>query len=117
MEQFVAFKSTKIALIAGAILFSLTGCNDSPSNEEVSKPRALTTAEKCANVGIKEHLSNYPSHLGLKLHSYEITNEDFVGGGGDKPYAITVHFVMDFTFNGQRMQTPYSKFCTINHGY
>lgn len=116
MEKFIIFKSVKIVIISGIIFFSLTGCNDTPPKEEESKPVELTMAEKCANVGISEHLSNYPSHLGLELHSYKITNEESVGSG-DNPYGITVYFVMDFTFRGQRMQTPYSKFCTIDYGY
>lgn len=119
MEKFIIFKSVKTVIIFGIIFFSLTGCNDSPTNDEESKPSKpveLTMAEKCANVGINEHLSNYPSQLGLELHSYKITDEEPVGSG-DKPHGVTVYFVMDFTFNGQRMQTPYAKFCTINYGY
>jgi len=35
----------------------------------------LTMAEKCVNRGIDRLLSNYPSHLGLKLNSYLMTKK------------------------------------------
>ena len=98
----------------------LFGCdsNTSTDNSAPSKgePRELTTAERCANVGIKEFMSNYPSHLGVELHSYTITEEKPAGEGA-QPYGINVSFDMDYTFSGNRMKQNYSKFCKIDYGY
>jgi hypothetical protein len=81
-----------------------------------SKPKELTMAEKCANVGMREFLRGYPSNLGLELHSYSISEEKYVGGSS-KPSGLTVFYEIDFTFNGQRMQQRLSKYCDINYGY